>query len=243
MNTLMTAVQMTSKEIATLVESRHDSVKRTIERLAEQVVIELPPTVEISTATKPVQVYVFDHEHKRDSFIVVAQLSPEFTARLVDRWQELEAQLVQPSFAPFTVERAAFELSVAATAAAKAFGFEGNQAILSADKAVRAITGISPLSLMGHTHLLAAKQEPLLTPTDIGKRLGVSPQLVNVLLIECDLQISYRDLHNKLCYELTEEGKHFGEYTDTGKRYTDGTPIRQIKWNASVIDTINTDHE
>jgi len=28
---------------------------------------------------------------KRNSIIVVAQLSPEFTARLVDRWQELEA--------------------------------------------------------------------------------------------------------------------------------------------------------
>ncbi|EEG9142755.1 phage antirepressor KilAC domain-containing protein, partial [Escherichia coli] len=27
---------------------------------------------------------------KRDSIIVVAQLSPEFTARLVDRWRELE---------------------------------------------------------------------------------------------------------------------------------------------------------
>ena len=36
---------------------------------------------------------------KRDSFVVVAQLSPEFTARLVDRWQELEAQ-VQAAPAP-----------------------------------------------------------------------------------------------------------------------------------------------
>jgi len=29
---------------------------------------------------------------KRDTYVVVAQLSPEFTARLVDRWQELENQ-------------------------------------------------------------------------------------------------------------------------------------------------------
>ncbi len=34
------------------------------------------------------------HLCKRDSLIVVAQLCPEFTARIVDRWQELEAQLV-----------------------------------------------------------------------------------------------------------------------------------------------------
>jgi hypothetical protein len=67
-------------------------VKRTIETLANQRVIESPQIEEISTDTRPVSVYVFSGEHgKRDSIIIVAQLSPEFTARLVDRWQELEA--------------------------------------------------------------------------------------------------------------------------------------------------------
>lgn len=94
-------MSMTSLEIADLVESRHDSVKRTIERLANQGVIELPPSVEIPTATKPASVYRFSGERgKRDSIIVVAQLSPEFTARLVDRWQELERKsgLAIPDF-------------------------------------------------------------------------------------------------------------------------------------------------
>lgn len=36
---------------------------------------------------------------KRDSLIVVAQLCPEFTARIVDRWQELEAQAA-PAIVP-----------------------------------------------------------------------------------------------------------------------------------------------
>ena len=89
---------MTSRDIAELVESRHDDTKRSIERLAERGVIELPPLAEIPTATKPVQVYVFSGEQgKRDSIVVVAQLSPEFTARLVDRWQELEAQVAKPA--------------------------------------------------------------------------------------------------------------------------------------------------
>lgn len=40
---------------------------------------------------RSVEAYVFEGEQgKRDSIIVVAQLSPEFTARLVDRWRELE---------------------------------------------------------------------------------------------------------------------------------------------------------
>jgi phage regulator Rha-like protein len=36
------------------------------------------------------------HVNQRDSYVIVAQLSPEFTARLVDRWQELEKQVAQP---------------------------------------------------------------------------------------------------------------------------------------------------
>lgn len=90
------SMSMTSQEIADLVESRHDSVRRTIERLAEKAVITLPPPVVKPTAGRPTQVYVFSGEQgKRDSIIVVAQLSPEFTARLVDRWQELEKQVEQ----------------------------------------------------------------------------------------------------------------------------------------------------
>ena len=88
---------MTSLEIAGLVESRHDSVKRTIERLANQAVISLPPLVEVKVQRErreeTVSAYRFsDEQGKRDSIVVVAQLSPEFTARLVDRWQELEKE-------------------------------------------------------------------------------------------------------------------------------------------------------
>lgn len=86
-------VTMSSREIAELVGSRHDNVRVTIERLAARGVIELPAMQEIPTATRPVAVYVFAGEKgKRDSIVVVAQLSPEFTAALVDRWQALEAR-------------------------------------------------------------------------------------------------------------------------------------------------------
>lgn len=87
-----TPASMTSREIADLVDARHDSVRRTIERLAEKGVITLPPLVEKPTAGRPTSEYVFSGEQgKRDTYVVVAQLCPEFTARLVDRWQELEA--------------------------------------------------------------------------------------------------------------------------------------------------------
>ncbi len=84
-------MRMTSVEIADMVEKRHDNVKRTIESLAEQGVISFPQVEEKPTAGRPLQFYIFEGEKgKRDSIVVVAQLSPQFTARLVDRWQELE---------------------------------------------------------------------------------------------------------------------------------------------------------
>ncbi|HBO3104040.1 Rha family transcriptional regulator [Pseudomonas aeruginosa] len=95
------AATMTSLEIAELVGSRHDSVKRTIERLAASGVISQPPTVEVKVQRErreeAVKVYRFEGEQgKRDSIIIVAQLCPEFTAQLVDRWQELEQQASRP---------------------------------------------------------------------------------------------------------------------------------------------------
>ncbi|WP_370272845.1 Rha family transcriptional regulator [Yersinia ruckeri] len=95
-------VSMDSLEISKLVESRHDSVKRTIERLSQSGVIRLPPMVVCGKINnlgfeQQTKTYKFEGEQgKRDSIIVVAQLSPEFTARLVDRWLELERSVRTP---------------------------------------------------------------------------------------------------------------------------------------------------
>lgn len=86
-------IRMTSSEISELVGSRHDNVKRTIERLVVDAVIVQPPLEDGMQAANGVtqKNYVFQGEQgKRDSIVVVARLSPEFTARLVDRWMELE---------------------------------------------------------------------------------------------------------------------------------------------------------
>lgn len=106
MNAIMKSIiqTMTSLEIAELVEKRHDNVKRTIESLVEQQIITLPQIEETSFLNsigrkQNTTVYVFTGEQgKRDSIIVVAQLCPEFTARLVDRWQELETHVAKPVF-------------------------------------------------------------------------------------------------------------------------------------------------
>jgi phage regulator Rha-like protein len=87
---------MTSREIADLVDQLHDNVKRTMETLGEKGVITLPQIEEVSNpglGPKTIDVY---RVGKRDSLIVVAQLCPQYTARIVDRWQELEEQFSKP---------------------------------------------------------------------------------------------------------------------------------------------------
>ncbi|WP_216093224.1 Rha family transcriptional regulator [Aeromonas sp. DNP9] len=96
-------VTMNSQEIADLVGSRHDNVKVAIERLAKKGVIQLPAMQDCGRINglginQSFSVYVFTGKQgKRDSLIVVAQLCPEFTARIVDRWQELEEAVSTPA--------------------------------------------------------------------------------------------------------------------------------------------------
>lgn len=106
MNLVVSTAQMTSLQISELVNSRHDKVKQSIERLAEKGVIVQPPMVDehgfdALGRERATKVYVFAGvKGKRDSIVVVAQLSPEFTARLVDRWQELESRMANPVALP-----------------------------------------------------------------------------------------------------------------------------------------------
>lgn len=90
-----------SLQISQLVNARHDSVKRTIERLVDQNVISQPPMVNGIKSANGVtpQLYVFTGEQgKLDSITVVAQLCPHFTAMIVKRWQELERVVSSESY-------------------------------------------------------------------------------------------------------------------------------------------------
>jgi phage antirepressor YoqD-like protein len=82
---------MSSKQIADVVDKRHDNVKRTIETLAKQGVISQPQIEDGNKSANGVieKLYMVN---ERDSYVVVAQLCPEFTAKLVDYWQATKNQ-------------------------------------------------------------------------------------------------------------------------------------------------------
>lgn len=97
-------ISMTSQQIADLVQSRHDDVKRSIERLINSGVIAQPPMADgIKSANGVVpKHYVFEGDQgERDTTIIVAQLSPQFLGEIVDQWRFLKQQMlerVRPSY-------------------------------------------------------------------------------------------------------------------------------------------------
>jgi phage antirepressor YoqD-like protein len=105
--------------------------------------------------------YVFSGEQgKRDSIIVVAQLSPEFTAALVDRWSELEKQVTTPVFQiPTTLSEA---LQLAAN--------QAKQLEIAAPK-------------IAHYDAVV-ERAGLLNATQVGQKVGMSAVKLNKVLDE-----------------------------------------------------------
>lgn len=118
---------------------------------------------------------------------------------------------------------------------ARAFGFKGNQAVLATDKAVKALTGQSPLELMGETHLIAENKQQVFTPTQLGEMVEpkISARKVNTVLE----QLGYQEKTSG-AWVITPKGEKLCEMLDTGKKHGDGTPVKQVKWYQSVMSDI-----
>lgn len=176
-------VKMTSIEIAELVGSRHDNVKRAIERLADRGLIQLPPMedcVRINSLglKQSVRAYVFKGEQgKRDSIIVAAQLCPEVTARLVDRWQELEKQVRKPALPDFTDP----------VAAARAWADEVEQKLLAQKEVDRLALENKELAPKAAVCDAIVRNEQHRNATQVAKPLGMTATQLNKKLEQVDV--------------------------------------------------------
>lgn len=108
-------------------------------------------------------------------------------------------------------------------------GLKDNQLTLAMDKIYQRHMGYSALTAAG-IQLRAPELEQLLTPTEIGKKVGQSARMINALLIAMNYQ---RKAGRG--YEPIGEGKNYGVMLDVGKRSSTGTPVRQLKWKSSII--------
>ena len=123
-------------------------------------------------------------------------------------------------------------LMLAAKTILESAGITGNQCALSLDKLFKRYEGISALQAMG-VELKAPEPEQLLTPSEIGRQLGLTGRRVNEILAGAGLQ-------HKLCgsWEAIGDGINYSVMLDVGKRHSDGVPVRQLKWKSGVIDAV-----
>lgn len=87
---MQSPLTMSSREIADLTGKRHDNVMPICRSLRDTGVCPEIQETPYHHAQNG-QTYTECLLSKRDSLVLIARLSPEFTARVIDRWQELEA--------------------------------------------------------------------------------------------------------------------------------------------------------
>lgn len=83
-------VTMSSREIAELTDKRHDNVMRVCRDLKAAGVTPQIEECRVINELAGGREFTEFKLNKRDSLVLVARLSPEFTGRVVDRWLELE---------------------------------------------------------------------------------------------------------------------------------------------------------
>lgn len=165
---------VSSRTIAEITIKRHDNVKRTIDTLAEQGTVVAPqiedePVFDTIGRQRMEKVYMVG---ERDSYVVVAQLSPEFTARLVDYWQLHKHQ--QPAI-PTTAE-----------AFAHVFRMVADSERIQAEQSAAIANVVERVEIVEQTSALKAKPQNAETRSEVRKRMnrvyGLSGPIVDSVL-------------------------------------------------------------
>ncbi len=210
--TQSTDTKMTSQQIADLVGSRHDTVKKSIERMIGRGVISKPPMADGIKAANGVatQVYIFSGEQGRlDSIVVVAQLSPEFTAALVKRWDELERGATPAIQIPQSFAEA---LQLAAD--------QAKQLELAAPKVAH--------------YDKVVDRNTLLTATQVGQKIGLSAIMLNRVLDEIGV---YNQAHKRgRAFRQWFINKELGEMKQTDMGHSQ--PLFSLKGEAWVVERL-----
>lgn len=226
---------MLSTEIAVLAEKNHQHVMRDIRVIIDQLQKDSPnldsgfkSSTYLAGNGKQEKCYELDYEA---TMIVLTGYDVVARAKVIKRWQELESASQKPGISgtlpPIVPElKSAIEI-------AQLFGFQGNHAYLSADRAIKKLTGISPLNLL-EIELRTENNERILTPTEIGKKLGISARAVNTNLMTMGFQIK----DENETWIPTEIGKDYAVLIDVGKKHNSGTPVQQLKWRENLVNKL-----
>jgi hypothetical protein len=175
---------------------------------------------------------------KRECELMVMSESLAVQAKVYDRLQELEVLSGAGKRVAGRIENSpqmeAAKLFRPLFGIARLIGCDKSAAAISANQAVRKVTGQNLLALMDQTHIVAENQESLyFTPTQIGAEMSISNRKVNELLAQRGLQSKQGE-----AWIVSDAGRQYSRIYDTGKKHGSGVPVQQIKWTRDVIPVL-----
>jgi len=119
-------------------------------------------------------------------------------------------------------------------------GITGNQLTLAMDKVYKSYTGRSAL-MSGDVQLEAPVKEQALTPSQIAETLGIGKGKKGARKVNNMLEIFGFQRKIGDNWEPLAKGREYAIVLDAGKKHSDGTPIRQVKWNSGILSVIENE--
>ena len=151
--------------------------------------------------------------------------------RKAGRYEAPAAELASSTVVPASQE------FLALINVARAIGLDQNAAAISANQSTLQLTGVNFMQLLGTTHLIAPDQRhQYFTPTQLGRRIGVSARQFNMLLSDAGLQIKEGD-----AWIPTASAEGLYRLMDTSRRHSTGAMVTQLKWSDAVLDQVSTE--
>ncbi|WP_066017837.1 Rha family transcriptional regulator [Endozoicomonas atrinae] len=239
-NDATTVDTMSSRQIAEATKKNHADVIRDIKNMCAQLNWNVSKYAGIYCDARNRQQTEYNLP-RYECEVLITGYDVKRRAAVIKRWHDLESGKTQPLVQqpqpdPYHLLKLNMDASLQAVTFARAFGLEGNQAMLAADRLLRHRLNFSPLTEMGHPALVAPKKEPLFTPTQLG--LMSTPVYtavhMNKWLQESGMQDKTGDE-----WVPTDKGKPFCEMLDVGKSHGNGTPVKQLKWYPSVLEQLH----
>lgn len=218
MNSIVFAGQqltMSSREIADLVEARHNDVIATIERLFSKGLLRSTrKTRREETGGRPIEVYDLT---ERDTHLVVSGYSDEHRARVIDRWQELEAKQAKP------VELSRMDILKLA--------MESEQARIEAE----AKLAIAAPKVQFFDKVV--ERDTLMSATQVAQKLGLSAVALNKHLDELD--VYSKNIKRARVFKQWFVDKGYGELKQTDLGYSQ--PLFTTAGEAWVVERLTSE--
>ncbi|WP_043007289.1 phage antirepressor KilAC domain-containing protein [Comamonas testosteroni] len=208
---------MSSREIADLVEARHNDVVATVLRLFSKGLLRSSrKTRREVTGGRPIDVYDLI---ERDTHLVVSGYSDEHRARVIDRWQALEARQspALPNFA-----------DPVAAARAWADAKEGEQI---------AVAQLAQAAPKVHFFDKVVERTTLMTATQIAQKLGMSAIKLNKYLDE--LGIYAMGVKRARVFKQWVIDKGYGELKQTELGYSQ--PLFTTAGEAWIVERLTSE--